>query len=109
MAKAGGGGGGEGGADQLRSRYRKEQFEYIRRIIQEHVSYPPRAQRNGWQGRVVVLFSVLENGRVRDIRIRKSSGYEILDENVIETIRKVEPFPRPPISVELVIPVAYNL
>lgn len=105
----GGGGGGGGGAEQLRSRYRKEQFEYIRKIIQEHIVYPGRAQRNGWQGRVVVMFSVMENGRVKDIRIRKSSGYELLDENVIETIRKVEPFPKPPVAVELVIPVAYSL
>lgn len=104
-----GGGNGEGGTEQLRSRYRKEHFEYIRKIIQEHIVYPPRAQRNGWGGRVVVMFSVLQSGKVKDIRIRKSSGYEILDDNVIETIRKVEPFPKPPVAVELVIPVAYNL
>lgn len=105
----GGGGGGEGGTEQLRNRYRKEHFEYIRKIIQEHIVYPPKAQRNGWEGRVVVMFSVLQSGKVKDIRIRKSSGYDILDENVIETIRKVEPFPKPPISVELIIPIAYNL
>jgi len=105
----GGGGGGGGGTDQLRSKYRKEHFEYIRRIIQENIVYPDRAQRNGWEGQVVVMFSVMQNGRVKDIRIRKSSGYGILDENVVETIRKVEPFPRPPVAVELVIPVAYRL
>ncbi len=106
---SGSGGGGSGGADQLRNRYRKEHFEYIRKIIQENIVYPDRAQRNGWEGQVVVMFSVMQNGRVKDIRIRKSSGYGILDENVVETIRSVEPFPRPPVAVELVIPVAYRL
>jgi len=104
-----GSGGGGGNPEQLRSRYRKEHFEYIRKIIQQNIAYPDRAQRNGWEGQVVVMFSVMQNGRVKDIRIRKSSGYGILDENVLETIRKVEPFPRPPVAVELVIPVSYRL
>jgi len=104
-----GGGGGGGGAEQLRSRYRREHFEYIRKIIQENIIYPQRAQRNGWQGRVVVMFSVMRDGKVKDIRIRKSSGYDMLDDNVMETIRKVEPFPKPPVSVELIIPIAYTL
>ena len=81
-AAGAGGGGGGGGTDQLRSKYRKEHFEYIRRIIQENIVYPDRAQRNGWEGQVVVMFSVMQNGRVKDIRIRKSCGYGILDENV---------------------------
>jgi protein TonB len=108
-AGVGGGGGGGANPDQLRSKYRKEHFEYIRRIIQENMVYPERAQRNGWEGQVVVMFSVMQNGRVKDIRIRKSCGYGILDENVLETIRKVEPFPRPPVAVELIIPVIYRL
>lgn len=104
-----GGGGGSGGAEQLRSRYRKEHFEYIRKIIREHIVYPPRAQLNRWQGTVVVMFCVMQSGNAKDIRIRTSSGYYMLDKNVIETIRKVEPFPKPPVTVELIIPVEYRL
>lgn len=103
------GGGGGAGIDQLRSKYRKEHFEYIRKIIQENIVYPPRAQRNGWEGRVVARFSVMQNGKVKDLRIAKSCGFDILDENVIETVRKVEPFPKPPVAVELIIPVEYRL
>jgi len=102
-------GGGSGGAEQLRSRYRKEHFEYIRKIIQEHIVYPPRAQLNRWQGTVVVMFCVIQSGNAKDIRIRTSSGYYMLDKHVIETIRKVEPFPKPPVTVELIIPVEYRL
>lgn len=51
----------------------------------------------------------MHDGKVKDIRIRKSSGFDILDENVIDTIRRVEPFPKPPIAVELIIPVEYRL
>ncbi len=104
-----GGGGGGGGVEQIRSKYRKEHFEYIRRIIQEHIVYPPRAQWNFWQGKVVVMFCVMHDGKVKDIRIRESSGFDILDKNVIETIRKVEPFPKPPVAVVLTIPIEYRL
>jgi protein TonB len=95
--------------EQLRSRYRAEHFAYIKKIIEENLSYPPRAQRMGMSGRVVVAFEVLNNGRVQNIRIAKSTGYEILDDNVIDTIKKVEPFPRPPVPVKLTIPFSYGL
>jgi protein TonB len=95
--------------EQLRSRYRAEHFAYIKKIIEENLSYPPRAQRMGWSGRVVVAFEVLNSGKVQNIRIAKSTGYEVLDENVVETIRKVEPFPKPPVPVKLTIPFTYGL
>jgi len=63
----------------------------------------------GWTGRVVVCFQVLKNGHVDKIRIKDSSGYEILDNNVIDTIREVEPFPRPPEWVEINMPIVYRL
>jgi protein TonB len=96
-------------AEQMKNRYLREQYEYIKDLIQNNVSYPQRAIRMGWTGRVVVHFVILENGRVADTRIVSSSGYDLLDENVIETIRSVEPFPRPPARAELKIPITYRL
>jgi len=96
-------------AEQERKQYLAEHFTYIRDIIEKNLSYPPRAQRMGWAGTVVVSLSIRTDGRIRDIRIAKSSGYDILDDNVVETIRKVEPFPRPPVPVELKIPLSYQL
>lgn len=98
-----------GTAEQLSNRYRSENFAYIKKIIEENLSYPPRAQRMGWMGKVVVSFDVSKNGNVQEIRIVRSSGHEILDSNLVETIRKVEPFPRPPISVTLNMPITYEL
>jgi len=96
-------------AEQLSNKYRAEHFAYIKKIIEENLSYPRRAQRMGWTGRVVVSFDVLKNGHVRDIRIIKSTGHELLDSNLVETIRKMEPFPRPPVSVTLNMPITYEL
>ncbi|MGA7827698.1 MAG: energy transducer TonB [Geobacteraceae bacterium] len=95
--------------EQLSNKYRAENFAYIKKIIEQNLSYPRRAQRMGWTGRVVVSFDVAKNGHVNEIRILKSTGYELLDSNLVETIRKVEPFPRPPISVTLNIPFVYEL
>jgi len=95
--------------EKLASKYRAEHFAYIKHIIEQNISYPQRARRMGWTGRIVVSFDVLKNGHVQDIRIVKSSGYELLDSNLVETIRKVEPFPRPPVSVILNMPITYEL
>jgi protein TonB len=103
-------GGGDGSsAEQLRIKYRAEHFVYIRNIIQRNLSYPLRAQRYGWSGSCIVSFVVLENGHATDIRILKSTGYGLLDDNVINTVKKVEPFPRPPVKAEIKIPVSYGL
>jgi protein TonB len=102
-------GGGGTSTEQLRSKYRSEHFAYIKKIIERNIVYPDRAKRLGWTGRCIVNFVVMENGQVKDIGIQKSTGYNLLDDNVVETIRKVEPFPRPPVSVKLTIPLTYSL
>jgi protein TonB len=63
----------------------------------------------GWQGSLTVGFDIRETGRVERIRILQSSGYEILDRNVVETIKEVQPFPKPPVEAPITIPIAYVL
>jgi|AMWB02.1.fsa_nt_gi protein TonB len=103
------GGGGSNSGEQARSKYTREHYAYIKELIEKSLVYPPRARKMGWTGRVVVCFQVLKNGRVDNIRIKDSSGHEILDRNVIDTIREVEPFPRPPEWVEISMPIIYRL
>lgn len=42
--------------------------------------YPSEARRRGWEGTVLLLVEILENGRPERITIRQSSGHPILDE-----------------------------
>lgn len=63
----------------------------------------------GWSGRAVVSFVINENGRALNEKILESSGFEVLDSNVIETIRAVSPFPKPPVKAELRVPINYRL
>jgi periplasmic protein TonB len=95
--------------EELRNGYLKEHFAYIKDIIQRNISYPPRARRRGWSGRVVVSFVIDEQGRTFAEKILESSGFDLLDDNVIETVREVTPFPRPPVKAELRVPIIYRL
>jgi protein TonB len=78
-------------------------------MIQQKITYPHVAKRFGWTGKVTVSFIVLENGRADNIKVLKSSGYNLLDRNVIETIKFVSPFPKPPVKAELRMPITYQL
>jgi protein TonB len=107
----GGSDNGTGGvsADALRKKYLSEHFAYIKNIIQENITYPARALRMGWQGKVIIAFIILENGSASNIKIAKSSGFEVLDDNVIKTVEAVAPFPKPPVKAELRVPIIYRL
>ncbi len=96
-------------AEALRERYLKKHFGYIRDLINGNLRYPGRARRMGWSGALKVEFVVRENGSVDVIRVVKSSGVPLLDSDAVETVRRSAPFPKPPVSARLIIPVEYVL
>lgn len=49
--------------------------------------YPEFARRNGWQGRVMVTASVDAGGRVRSVSVSKPSGYAVLDQAALQTVK----------------------
>ncbi len=51
-------------------------------------SYPPPARKWGYQGEVLVSMTINEAGELDDVEILESSGYDILDKEVIRTIKK---------------------
>lgn len=50
--------------------------------------YPAKAKQMGWEGNVQINFTVNSKGRPDQIEIKKSSGYEILDQAVLDTVKK---------------------
>ncbi len=96
-------------AETLRERYLRQHFGYIRDLINNNLRYPGRARRMGWSGALKVEFVVRVDGSVEAIRIVKSSGVPLLDCNAMETVRRSAPFPKPPVSARLIIPVEYLL
>ena len=47
-------------------------------------------------GRAVVAFNLSPDGRPRSVRIARSSGSPTLDQAVLKTVYRAEPFPKPP-------------
>lgn len=95
--------------ESVKQRYLKEHFNYIRDLIQNKLTYPRIARKMGWTGKVVISFVISTDGNVKDINITEGSGFEMLDKNTIETVKKTSPFPRPPVEAQLLIPVTYKL
>ena len=53
-----------------------------------HPTYPLIARKKGWEGRVVLQTEVDKQGNVKFIRILESSGFKVLDDISIETLKK---------------------
>jgi len=101
---------GAGVADESEAKtYVREHFSYIRSLIMSRLKYPPLARRMGWSGRVVIVFTVLENGHVDKVEIVQGSGHKLLDTNAVELVAQVSPFPPPPVAAEIVMPITYSL
>jgi periplasmic protein TonB len=97
------------GDDKGQNKYLREHFSYIRDKILRNIRYPAMARRMGWEGKVLLSFVVVLDGSVKEIKISQGSGFEILDNNAVETVKETAPFPRPPAEAKLVIPITYRL
>ena len=94
----------------LEESFLKEKLSVISGIVQRHANYPPIARRMGWEGKVLVCFVLEPSGEIRDLKILKGSGYEVLDREALEAIRRsYGEFPKPPASVIVKLPVAFRL
>lgn len=71
--------------------------------------YPALARRREWQGTVIVSFTLVADGTVVDLAVRRSSGYEALDEAALDAVRRAAPFPPTGLDVLVVIPVGFQL
>lgn len=50
-------------------------------------SYPDIARQKGWEGKVLLEVQSDKNGHMSIVKVKKSSGYKILDEEAIKTVR----------------------
>lgn len=98
-----------GGNRAAQAQYLNDHFAYIRDKILRNINYPDAARRMGWQGRVLLSFIIMSNGSVRAFQVIQTSGFALLDECAIETVKDTAPFPRPPGEAQLVIPITYRL
>jgi periplasmic protein TonB len=84
------------------------------RAIAKHKSYPKIAQMRGHQGDVLLDLRLDGEGNVLSAKVKEGSGYESLDKQALEMVRKASPFPAPPESLRnrtfnITVPVSFKL
>jgi len=82
--------------------------------LEKHREYPRRARMRRQEGTVLLFFVIDRQGKVLEHRIEKSSGFSILDEEVLEMLERAQPLPGMPghldqDRLELVVPVQFYL
>src|SRR5262249_38037375 len=82
--------------------------------IERHKGYPAAAQAKRQTGVAQLGFTIDRQGHVVASRIVQSSGYAMLDEETIATVRRAQPFPRPPSNMpgetfEFTVPIRFNI
>ncbi len=82
--------------------------------LERHKRYPRVALEQRQQGVANLRFALDRQGRVLSFRLDKSSGFTLLDEEVLELIQRAQPVPAPPPEIpgdriEVLVPVAFSL
>ena len=75
--------------------------------IRRHQHYPALARESGAEGAATVSFRILPDGRLRNLRIKKTSGNAHLDDASLEAVRKAAPLPW--LDKTLVLTIRYTL
>lgn len=71
-------------------------FNRIKQAIEINWEYPELAKRYGLQGKLSVEFTVGADGQLEQLRMVRSSGSQLLDDEALRAIKAAAPFPRIP-------------
>lgn len=82
--------------------------------LARYKKYPKTALRRRIEGEGLLRFKINKSGNLLNYQISKSSGYEILDDAIIDMLKKATPFPEIPDelntgSFELTVPVDFTV
>ena len=114
VAGAGSGGGqgeGNGGASGLAG----GDFESMARLGPRNPSpvYPPEARAAGLEGRVFLRVQISAQGAVKQVRVERSSGWQILDDAALKAVSvwRFDPARRAglPVDSEVLVPIHFHI
>lgn len=86
-----------------------EQQNIIIRCDRCSVAYPEEARLSGAEGRVRLLIDIDADGRVTNVRLSRSSGYLLLDQNALETATTWQFRPMPESVEEIPVEIEYRI
>ncbi len=87
-------------------------------ILARHIAkfkmYPKIAQMRGWQGELVLEVKLNGDGELISSKIVKGSGFDVLDNEGLEMVKRASPFPMPPEilkgkSFSILVPIRFKL
>lgn len=86
----------------------------IRALIEENKIYPKTAKRLNQTGKVFVSFVITKDGKIKNIKITKSSNFDRLNEAAMEILSQIDKFEAIPEKLkkeqfEITIPISYEL
>ena len=104
-----GGGSGQGNPDELNAYLAR-----VRKRLAASKKYPPAARARKLEGVALVGFLLAPDGRVLSLRLARSSGHPVLDEEVMALVRRVAPLPPrpqglPQDNLNLTVPIQFSL
>ena len=82
-------------------------FALIRQAIEKVKMYPFLARKRRIEGIVFISFTINNKGYPHNIKIGKSSGYEILDSEAIKIVKNAAPLPY--VKGGLTVPISFRL
>lgn len=102
------------GADAVGAEARARIEAQLHTNLARHFDYPHVARLRGWQGSVLLAFIVQASGNLNDIRIIRSSGFAVLDDSAVDSLKKVQQLPEAVAllqgrDIEIQLPVIYRL
>jgi len=102
------------GSGKMVPPYAADYARVVQGKIIDNLAYPLEARQAGFQGTVKVGLHLSYDGQLQDAVIRQSSGYAMLDEDALNTVKKINSFPPFPASIEkddlwIEIPIDYRL
>jgi protein TonB len=68
-------------------------FTKIKQLIESQWEYPELALRYGLQGRLFLEFTIDADGQLERLRLVRSSGSQLLDQEALRAIKAAAPFP----------------
>lgn len=73
----------------------------VRQRIANARVYPQIARRRGMEGQPVIAFTLNKNGQLMELRLDRTSGYQLLDRAALEAVKHAAPYPEIPAPLKL--------
>ncbi len=84
----------------------------VQKQISDNITYPSSLVNTGWEGMVVLKLSIDQAGNIKDVKVSKSSGHKIFDNEAVRLVNSLTfpPFP-PDVDTQVLnidVPIVYR-